>query len=148
MRGKAGSPLIIIGAVLSSIGVAGILCGFLGIGWFVAQVSTLSADQTTLCDAGERLVEEQGPSEYTPGQGYGRSTQYYCEDEQGNRRDVTGAFVEGLLGTMLSSSLTMVTSLAVQGISFTLLLIGLILAGIGLLLRYRARATSRGAPPH
>lgn len=54
--------------------------------------------EAELCQRGEKLQEEYGASEYTPGLGSGRPVTAFCVDEAGNRRDVTGDLVKSMLG--------------------------------------------------
>ena len=90
--------MIIGGIILIVVGIAGTtisaFSGFSQIGNIVASTE----DAARYCNNGETLVEEGGASEYTPGQGYGRSVRYYCESDNGTRREVTGEFVQGLFG--------------------------------------------------
>jgi hypothetical protein len=48
------------------------------------------------CTEDETLVKIEGQSEYTQGQGYARPVSYFCENAQGERRDVTGEFATEL----------------------------------------------------
>lgn len=53
------------------------------------------------CEENEELVTFGGASEYTPGQGRGRTVVYYCEDEDGEQRDVTGSVLQASVGNTL-----------------------------------------------
>ncbi|GEM_PF-1109160 len=58
----------------------------------------MEARAEELCREGERLdIVEGAPSRNTDGT-YGRPQTYYCIDSDGTRRDVTGDFVNSLLG--------------------------------------------------
>lgn len=98
-----GKFLIIIGIVMMIGGFAGTMfTAFSGIAQipdFVNNIANADELAAQYCNTGETLVTSEGASEYSPGLGYGRSVTYYCEDAQGNQRDVTGEFLqEGLLG--------------------------------------------------
>ncbi len=131
-----GRLLIILGIIALVAGIGGMTLGFLAPfqnmmgGIMNAAIST--PDAAGYCNPGETLEQESGASVYTPGQGYGRSVQYYCVDDSGNRRNVTDQFVENLMGDVggifdnvsgiISSSLLM-TGLTVVGI--VLLILGI-----------------------
>lgn len=95
-----------MGRLMTVLGVLLIIAGFGGM--FVGNVSSfdfgslasLGADPTTeqLCKAGETLIDEKGASQYTQGQGYASAVQYFCENSDGVRRNVTGEFATGLVG--------------------------------------------------
>ena len=88
-----------------------------------------------LCREGETLETAQGASEYTPGTGYGRPTQYYCVNGAGVRRDVTGAFV----GNMFDDVLGAIPSLLPNAGFMLLPVLGVILLIWGILLGARKR---------
>jgi len=73
------------------------------------------------CTEGETLVKIEGASEYTPGQGYGRPIAYFCENADGERRDVTGEFATQLI----SSATEGITNAFNLQFDFRLLLISL-----------------------
>lgn len=99
-----GRILTLLGVVMLLAGLGGILySSFSSFGAFGSAsgidqlIATPSAD--TLCKPGETLDVVQGASSYTPGSGSGRPTSYFCVDADGNRRDVTGDFVDDLFGS-------------------------------------------------
>jgi hypothetical protein len=93
-----GKFLIIIGVIMMVGGFAGTMIGtFSGIAQ-IPDLVNLTEDAARYCNEGETLATSEGASVYTPGQGYGRNVRYFCEDAQGNQREVTGEFVEGLFG--------------------------------------------------
>jgi len=102
-----------IGRLFTGLGLLMILAGIGGIVFSMVNPSMFNIEELAnnlgrsptaaeLCNAGETLEEATGSSEYTPGQGYGRSVQYTCIDAEGNRRDVTGQFVGDLFGRVPS----------------------------------------------
>ena len=97
-----GKFLIIIGVILMVVGFAGTMIGtFSGIsqiGSGVEDMFNTIENVEQYCNVGETLEEFAGASEYNPSTGYGRNVNYFCVDAQGNRREVTGEFVEGLFG--------------------------------------------------
>lgn len=92
-----GVAMIIFSIVAFSSSIMGTIGGAVNSAVNTA-ISTPNADE--YCNPDETLEESQGSSQYTPGQGYASSVQYYCVDDAGNRRDVTGQFAENLLGGM------------------------------------------------
>src|SRR5262245_58027719 len=93
--------LIIGGIVLISAGLFAMVSGIWGNFGDSIQNITNTAVQgpqaEDLCKPGETLEEEEGQSEYTPGQGNAHSVRYYCLDSSGVRREVTGDFAQDLL---------------------------------------------------
>lgn len=73
-----------------------IIGGVMGASQRAVEVAT--TDPTTLCEEGETLDEEKGASTYTQGQGYASAVSYYCVNQAGVRRDVTGEFAENMMG--------------------------------------------------
>ncbi len=123
--------LILAGIGLLSVGIFGITSGMFSFGPGFQEAINNAVEGPSaeaLCKPGETLVEEGGQSEYTPGQGYGRSVAYYCEDSAGNRRDVTGDFASDLLGSVSTNLFgapnLRVEYLAAAGLGLVLLLVG------------------------
>lgn len=100
-----GRFVVILGILLTIGGVVGMVYGILTMtGQITGSIqSALSPDAAALCHEGETLDEATGPSEYTPGSGYGRPITYYCVDSKGERREVTGAFVGGMMNQVFGS---------------------------------------------
>lgn len=89
----------IIGGVL--IGVLGAFGSGFGFGSFQDLINaSVDGDATaaTLCREGETLETERGASTFTQGQGWAASVSYFCVDSDGERREVTGEFVQTLFG--------------------------------------------------
>lgn len=125
-----GRIMAVLGVVLLIVGIGGMLTN----GFSPTNSLTDAPTAEQLCEEGETLVDETGASVYTPGQGYGRSVQYYCEDEDGNRRNVTGEFVEDLFGSAGGFIGDMMGSFLWGGLASlggTLLTLGLIFTFVG-----------------
>ncbi len=123
----------IIGGVL--IGVVGPFMGGFGFGGFNDFLNTATNGEATaaeLCREGETLETDQGASTFTQGQGWARSTQYYCVNNDGVRRDVTGEFVEGLFGGVFNMLPGFLGGIGISALLSTcgtgLLVVGIILA--------------------
>jgi hypothetical protein len=99
-----GKVVMTIGIVLVIIGTIGIIVGMVGVPLqftsTIVQAVTPTAE--ALCNPGETLDEEHGAEEYTALEGYRRSVRYYCVNDAGERREVTGSFVTGMLGDAFS----------------------------------------------
>ena len=126
--------LLIIGGILLMVaGIGGmVLSMFSGFGSGIQEAVSAAVEGPTaeeLCEPGETLVEVTGDSEYTPGVGYGRSVSYYCEDSEGNRRDVTGDFANDLIGdigtNIMPSFNFRMEFIALIGVGLLLLLVGI-----------------------
>lgn len=89
--------------------------------------TAVNADEAAAkyCKEGEKLVTEKGASDYTPGQGYASSVVYYCEDSEGQRRDVTVDFANDLVGQAFN---------AIPSFNFTPHLELLLISGLGVVL--------------
>jgi hypothetical protein len=136
-----GRVLLIIGVVLLLVGIGGAV----GASLFMRPLA-LAPDPASLCQPGERLVEEGGPSTYAPGQGNRRAARMFCVDDKGARREVTGAFVQGLIGQVFGSLGTLGS--IVVAILFSLLAaLGLVLTLIGAIVSARRARRSGSLPP-
>lgn len=97
-----GKFLIIIGVIMMVVGFAGTMIGtFSGvsqIGNNIDDMLNTVENVEQYCNEGETLDESAGASESRPGQYNVRSVRYFCVDAQGNRREVTGDFMEGVFG--------------------------------------------------
>lgn len=141
-----GRLVLLLGIVLLLAGIGGMALGFVP-SFQLPTVATGTEDlQAKLCRDGETLVTAGGPSEYRPGQGYSRSVTYYCEDAEGNRRDVTGQFAQDLFG-----QIGQVFSSISFGFRFefiALFIIGLLLTIVGAAtIRRRVRTVMVGGVP-
>lgn len=94
-----GKVLVVIGALLAVVGIGGAVASSL----LAPSLVSLAPEAAALCRPGERLVEEGGASTYTPGQGNRRNVRMFCVDDKGARREVTGDFVQGLVGQVLGN---------------------------------------------
>jgi hypothetical protein len=123
--------LIIGGIVLISAGVFGMASGMFNLGSSFQSVvdSAVQGPQAEdLCKPGETLEQENGQSEYTPGQGNAHSVRYYCVDSSGVRREVTGDFAQDLLSgvsNIFPSFSLRLEYVALVGGGILLLLIGI-----------------------
>jgi hypothetical protein len=126
---------IIIGILLIIAGGAGMAFGFVGMpaqfGSMIEQATSPKAED--LCRPGETLDEVTGQSEYTPLEGYRSAVQYYCVDANGERRNVTGTFVQGMIGQVFGG----LGSLAIPIVSSFLCLPGIVLVILGLIFSRR-----------
>lgn len=93
-----GRLLLFAGVIMIVVSVIGISASFSN--FTPPDLDSIEPSTENLCNEGETLVEEKGSSEFTPGQGYGSSVQYYCVNSAGVRRDVTGDFVENVFGEL------------------------------------------------
>jgi hypothetical protein len=133
--------LLIVGGILLIIGgIAGTMYGaFSGFSQFTSGIIDSTENAERFCTEGETLVTTEGASEYTPGQGYGRSVRYFCEDEQGSRREVTGEFVQGLFGQVGN-----IFGGMGSGFSFIIVsMIGVLLLIVGVLVVINRRLSAR-----
>lgn len=134
-----GKFLIIGGILLIIVGFGGtMISAFSGVSQ-IGNIVTSAENTDDLCNEGETLDEVTGASEYTPGQGYGRSVRYFCVDANGSRREVTGAFVEGLFGSV-GNIFSGVTS----GFPFMIvIMVGVLLLIIGVFVSLARRINAR-----
>lgn len=131
---------LVVGVLLVLVGGAGIVIGVIGIPTQFASVINQAVTPTAeeLCNPGETLDEVTGQEEYTALEGWRHSVQYYCVNDAGVRRDVTGNFVQGMLGEAFGG----VGSLLIPIISSFLCVPGLILLVLGLIFSRRRVANS------
>ncbi len=127
--------VIFLGILLMLVGAAGTIFGFIGVpaqfGNMISQAITPKAED--LCQPGEKLDEVTGQSEYTPLEGYRHSVQYFCVNSAGVRREVTGDFVQGMVGQVFGG----LGSLAIPIISGLLFVPGIILVILGVIFSRR-----------
>jgi hypothetical protein len=103
-----GRILVFIGIIMM---IAGFVAPMLSMGSLfdsfapILDMATNSdARAAELCKGGESLEQEEGASTYTQGTGYGHTVLYYCVDDEGNRREVTGEFIGEMLGIELDEN--------------------------------------------
>lgn len=143
-----GRLLIVLGVILLIVGIAlpfvsstGFLRGIGGI------QDTVTATAEELCNPGEKLIEEGGASGRTGTSdfGTGRTVTYYCENEAGERRDVSDKFYNQMLtgvGGIFGSVGSLLTGgLAGMGVS----VIGILLLVVGIILSVRRRPRQAAA---
>ncbi|MBI1281052.1 MAG: hypothetical protein GC179_23200 [Anaerolineaceae bacterium] len=145
-----GRLLALIGVVMIGFGIFGIVRAsqsFMGttFGSTMQLATDAKAREAQLCKPGEKLEESKGASQYTPGQGYASSVTMYCVNSEGQKRDVTEEFANGLVGQvggLFDNVLSQIGSFVIYP---TLIVVGVVLAIIGLLIgRRRSRADSFG----
>ena len=132
-----------LGILLVLVGIAGVVFGLVGVpAQFTSTImQAVTPTAAELCNAGETLDEESGASQFTPGQGYARNVRYFCVNDAGVRREVTGNFVTGMLGDAFNS----VGVLLIPLLSSCILTIGIIFTVIGVLFsRRQMRMVSTG----
>jgi hypothetical protein len=128
-----GRVLVVIGVVLVLVGIGGAVASSI----FATPFLALSPpDRAALCAPGERLVEDGSASTYTPGQGNRRSVRMFCVDDKGARREVTGDFVEGLIGRIFGS-IGGLGSIVVAALLSLLAALGVVLIIVGAILAAR-----------
>lgn len=137
-----GKLLTLIGVILLGVGIFGIMRANqsipnLGLGNAMSLATDAKAREAKLCNEGETLEEVQGASSYTPGSGYGRPTQSFCVDSEGNRRDVTGELAESLIGGIDGIFSGVMSSMMGSVIYFGMMGFGLVLTIIGLIIGRR-----------
>ncbi len=138
-----------IGKLLIVLGIALLVGGIIGSRLaFTPSDLVIDVEPTAeeLCQSGEKLEIEQGASSYTPGQGSGRPTLYYCVDDAGNRRDVTGEFVEGLFGQAAGLIPAFASGVGISLITSILTTVGAVLLVIGLILTFTRRTRTSSLP--
>lgn len=119
-----GKWLVILGIVLTIVGFGGMMVSIIKTVQNVADPSQFEKIEQQLCQPGEKLEQEMGAYEYQPGGMSGRPVRYFCIDNEGQQREVTGTFVQGLFGQ--------VTGGLIPGLSATFLYTGLMTLGIPL----------------
>jgi hypothetical protein len=100
-----------------------------------------------LCEEGEHIVQLEGAESYTPGMGYGREVTVFCEDAEGNRRDVTEAFGTNMIGQALGSVSGVLGSVGVGFCFSSLIIVGVVLLLIGSLVSRRRQPIMVGGMP-
>lgn len=121
--------LMIVGSALAfGAAVAGPMQNFNPLGEMEKQ-------KENLCKPGEHYEEEQGPSTYTQGQGYGRPTVMYCVNAEGTKRNVTGDFVQGMAGGVSQQVLGLISGFTIPsalcGLGIMFMVIGVIASALG-----------------
>jgi hypothetical protein len=105
------------------------------------------AREAQLCKAGEKLEENKGASQYTPGQGYGSPVTMYCVNSEGQKRDVTEEFGNSMVGQVGGIFGNVFSGLLGSAIYFVLIPFGVVLTIVGLLIgRRRTPAVAFGVP--
>lgn len=132
-----GRLLLFCGIVLVILGIAGVGLGLTSIGgsFFNLVSDAINPTAAELCNAGETLDQVEGPDEYTAGEGYRHTVRYFCVSAAGERREVTGSFVQGMLGQAFGS----VPAMFLPMIGGCVLAVGIFFTIIGLVLSARRR---------
>ncbi len=135
--------LLFFGIALVILGIAGLGLGLTSIGGSVANTISDAINPTAaeLCKAGETLAQEDGPDQYTAGEGYRHTVRYFCVSAAGERREVTGDFVQGMLGQAFGS----VPTLFLPMIGGCALAVGIFFTLIGAILSARRRVLTSPA---
>lgn len=137
-----GKLLALIGIAMIGIGIFGITRANLAIpnlnlGNTMALATDAKAREAQLCKPGEKLEENKGASQYTPGSGYASSVSMYCVNSDGQKREVTGDFATGMIGQVDGLVSGVMSGLMGSFIYFGLLGVGLVVTIIGLVLGRR-----------
>ena len=98
-----GRLIALVGIAVMGFGIFGIIRANqsitgLNLGNTMNLATDAKAREAQLCKPGEKLEENKGASQYTPGQGYASSVTLYCVNNDGVKRDVTGEFATGMVG--------------------------------------------------
>ncbi len=135
--------LLFFGIALVILGVVGLGLGLTSVGgnFFNTISDAINPTAAELCKAGETLAEEDGPDEYTVGEGYRHNVRYFCVSPAGERREVTGDFVQGMLGQAFGS----MSTLFVPMIGGCVLTVGIFFTIIGAVLSARRRVLTSPA---
>ncbi|MEZ4670015.1 MAG: SHOCT domain-containing protein [Anaerolineae bacterium] len=123
-----GRILLVLGVLMVIGGIVGMATSsFLpsNFGATLQMATDPAAREAKLCQPGEKLIEENGGTTYTPGQGYASTAILYCENNEGQRREVTGEFANQLLGQVGD-----VVSNVFGGLGRTFMFVGLMMVGI------------------
>jgi hypothetical protein len=136
-----GRLIMILGIILLVVGTIGVIVGMIGVPLqftsTIIQAVTPTAEE--LCEPGETLDEVRGAEEYTALEGYRRSVRYFCVNDAGERREVTGSFVTGMLADAFSG----VGTLLIPLLASCLCTVGIIFTVVGFLFsRRRQLATA------
>ncbi|MCC6801491.1 MAG: SHOCT domain-containing protein [Anaerolineae bacterium] len=133
--------IMIVGILLVVVGIGSMAAGVGGIGTNFLSNLTDAIDPTAeeLCNPGETLDQVMGPESYSPGTGYGRQVSYFCVNDAGERREVTGSFVQGMLGQVFSS----IPSMFIPALGGCVLTVGILFVVIGFILSARRRSANR-----
>jgi hypothetical protein len=108
----------------------------------VLDVATnTEAAAAQFCREGETLVTEEGAAEFNPQTNIsGRTVLYYCEDSDGDRRDVTGEVVETLIGDTVGGLMSILPGFLGSGLLGCILSpLGIVFLIIGIFLGVRQR---------
>jgi hypothetical protein len=139
-----GKILMLLGVMVVIASIAGMVYGFAAgtMGWTDEIQDAVSGEGAAeLCTEGEKLVEQSGSSRYTPGVGYGRSVLYFCEDAQGNRRDINSEYFGNMFGDITGTVFGSIGQFGVGIIASFGIGLGIILIVIGSIMnRFRRRA--------
>ena len=147
-----GRLLALVGIIIIGVGVFGIFRAsqsFMGtnLGNTMQLATDAKAREAQLCKAGEKLEENKGASQYTPGTGYASSVAMYCVNNDGVKRDVTEQFGNSMVSQVGGIFENMLPNLLGSVIYVVLIPVGVVLTIIGLIFsRRRSSAVSFGVP--
>lgn len=147
-----GRLLALVGIILIGVGVFGIfrssqsLFG-LNFGNTMQLATDAKAREAQLCKKGEKLQEDKGASQYTPGQGYGSPVTMYCVNNDGVKRDVTEEFGNSMVNQVGGIFNNVLPNIMGSIIYVVLIPVGVLLTIIGLIFsRRRSGSVSFGVP--
>ena len=148
-----GRLIALIGIVMIGVGIFGIIRANqsipgLNLGNTMQLATDAKAREAQLCKPGEKLQEDKGPSQYSPGQGYGSSVTIYCVNNDGVKRDLTDAFAKNMVGQVGGIFSGVMSGMMGSLIYFGLLAVGIVVTIIGLALgrRRSAQVVTFGVP--
>lgn len=137
--------IMIVGVILVVVGIGSMVAGVGGIGTnFVNNLNdAINPTAEELCNPGETLDQVMGAESYSPSTGYGRQVSYFCVNDAGERREVTGSFVQGMLGQVFGS----IPSMFIPALGGCVLTVGVLFVVIGFILSARRRGINRVTVP-
>lgn len=145
-----GRLLTVLGVVVLLVGIAGTAWSFLSPlldpvnsifnpAGDAVKAAIEGPDAEKLCEPGEKIETEEGPSSRTVGGTWGRPITVYCVDDEGNRREVTGQFAGDLFGQAFASMPAFLGGIGLSMCFSSLIVVGIILLIIGSIITRRSQ---------
>ena len=152
-----GRLLRLLGVLTLLVGVGGTIVSFaapfLNLGGLfenpIADVVTSAIEgpqAEDLCEEGEDIVQIGGAETYSPSLGYGREVTIFCEDAEGNRRDVTEQFAGDMIGQGFGAIPGFLGTIGISVCFTSLIGLGLVLYIVGAIISRRQTTVITGMP--